>query len=54
MIAEQKNTERASSKIIEQWLAYLQELHARIAHRFLRPEVRARAYGSTRRAARQR
>lgn len=45
MITEQKGTtERASSKTIEQWPAYLQELHARIAHRFLRPEVRARAY----------
>lgn len=44
MIAEQKGTERASSKTIEQWTAYLEDLHARIAHRFLRPEVRARAY----------
>ncbi len=43
MIGEQKDTERASSKTIEQWWsAYLQDLHARIAHRFLRPEVRER------------
>jgi SRSO17 transposase len=44
MNAEQTGTEQASSTIIEQWSVYLQELHARIAHRFLRPEVRARAY----------
>jgi SRSO17 transposase len=44
MIAEQKGTERASSKTIELWTAYLEDLHARIAHRFPRPEVRARAY----------
>jgi SRSO17 transposase len=44
MNAEQTGTERASSKIIEQWPVYLKELHAHIAHRFLRPEVRARAY----------
>src|SRR3712207_7837526 len=36
--------ERANSKTIEQWSAHLEELHARIAHRFLRPEVRERAY----------
>lgn len=44
MTAEQTGTERASSRIIEQWSVYLQELHARIAHHFLRPEVKARAY----------
>src|SRR4051812_13473294 len=44
MSAEQIGAERASSKIVEQWSVYLQELHARIAHRFLRPEVRTRAY----------
>lgn len=44
MIAEQKGTEPATSKIVEQWSAYLKELHERIAHRFLRPEVRTRAY----------
>ena len=44
MNAEQMGTEQASSTIIKQWPVYLKELHARIAHRFLRPEVRARAY----------
>jgi SRSO17 transposase len=37
-------TERASSKTIERWSAHLEELHSRIAHHFLRPEVRQRAY----------
>ena len=44
MITEQTGTERASSTTIERWSAYLVELHARIAHHFLRPEVRERAY----------
>ena len=44
MNAAQIGTERVSSKLIEQWSGYLQELHACIAHHFLRPEVRARAY----------
>src|SRR3712207_6672974 len=44
MIAQQTGTERANSKTIERGAAYLEELHSRIAHRFLRPEVRARAY----------
>jgi SRSO17 transposase len=44
MIAQRTGTERANSKTIERWPAYLEELHSRIAHRFLRPEVRARAY----------
>jgi SRSO17 transposase len=44
MIAERTGTERVNSKTIERWSAYLQELHTRIAPRFLRPEVRARAY----------
>jgi hypothetical protein len=45
MIAEQTGTERArSSKILEQWSAYLGDLHARIVHHFLRPEVKARAH----------
>ena len=44
MTAVHSGTERASSKTIEQWSAYLEELHERIAHRFLRPEVRTRAY----------
>lgn len=37
-------TGRAPSKAVERWSVYLEELHARIAHRFLRPEVKARAY----------
>jgi SRSO17 transposase len=44
MTAEHTGTERASSKTIEQCSAYLKVLHERIAHRFLRPEVRTRAY----------
>jgi SRSO17 transposase len=44
MIAKQRATEGTNSKIIERWSAYLKELHARIAHRFRRPEVRQRAY----------
>jgi SRSO17 transposase len=44
MISHQMSTESANSKAIERWSAYLEELHSRIAHRFLRPEVRERAY----------
>ncbi len=44
MIAEQTGTERANSKTIARWSAYLEELHVRIAHHFLRPEVSQRAY----------
>jgi SRSO17 transposase len=44
MIAEQMSTERATSETIERWSAYLDELHSRVAHHFLRPEVRQRAY----------
>jgi hypothetical protein len=44
MIAEQMSPEWASLKTIERWSAHLEELHSRIAHRFLRPEVSARAY----------
>jgi len=44
MIAEQMGTEQAISETIEQWSAYLKELHARIAHHFSRAEVRERAY----------
>ena len=44
MIAEQMGAERANSKTIERWSAHLEELHSRIAKRFLRPEVRQRAY----------
>jgi SRSO17 transposase len=44
MITEQMSTERATSKTIERWSAYLDELHSRVAHHFLRPEVRQRAY----------
>jgi SRSO17 transposase len=42
--AEQTETGQASSKTITQWSMYLEDLHARIAHRFLRPEVSQRAY----------
>jgi SRSO17 transposase len=44
MITKQTGPERESSPIIERWSAYLEELHARLARRFQRPEVRARAY----------
>ncbi len=44
MIAEHQETEQANSKTIERWSVYLEELHSRIAHRFLRPEVSQRAY----------
>src|SRR5918993_918685 len=44
MIVEQSGNERANSETIEHWSAYLEEVHSRIAHRFLRPEVRERAY----------
>jgi SRSO17 transposase len=44
MFAEQMSTQQASWKTITRWSAYLEELHARIAHRFVRPEVRQRAY----------
>src|SRR3954447_5800531 len=44
MITKQTGPERESSPIIERWSAYLEELHARLARRFQRPELRARAY----------
>ena len=44
MIAERMGNERANSKTIARWSAYLDELHSRIARHFFRPEVRARAY----------
>jgi hypothetical protein len=44
MIAEQRGKQRANSKTIERWSVHLQELHSRIASRFLRSEVRQRAY----------
>src|SRR5215210_2194882 len=44
MIAEQMSNQRANSKTIERWSVHLQELHSRIAKRFLRSEVRQRAY----------
>jgi SRSO17 transposase len=43
-ITEQTESERENSLIIQRWSTYLKELHARIAHRFLRPEVSQRAY----------
>lgn len=43
MISEQQTgSARASSKTIEHWSAHLEDLHARIACRFGRPEVRER------------
>ena len=44
MIAKRMGNERTNSKTIERWSAYLDEVHSRIARRFLRPEVRERAY----------
>ena len=44
MIAEQSGNERANSKTIERWSAYLEEVHSRVARHFLRSEVRERAY----------
>src|SRR5215204_5475728 len=44
IIAEQMGNERANSKTIERWSVHLEELHSRIANRFLRSEVRQRAY----------
>jgi hypothetical protein len=45
MTAQHNGTkQRANSQTIQQWSSYLQDLHQRIAHRFLRPEVRQRAY----------
>ena len=44
MFTEQTGPQQAGSPAIERWSAYLKELHARIAHRFSRPEVRQRAY----------
>ena len=39
MFTEQTGPQQAGSPAIERWSAYLKELHARIAHRFSRPEV---------------
>jgi SRSO17 transposase len=44
VIAEPMGNERATSKTIERWSAYLDEVYSRIARHFLRPEVRERAY----------
>lgn len=44
MIAQTRRTERIESKTIDRWSAHLEDLNPRIAHRFSRPEVRARAY----------
>ena len=43
MIAEDTGNKREIPTSLKQWSTYLDELHARIAHRFLRPEVRDRA-----------
>ena len=42
MIAEDTETKQQSPTTFRQWSSYLEELHARIAHRFRRPEVRKR------------
>jgi SRSO17 transposase len=42
--AEHTGTQQAGSKAIKRWSTHLEELHERIANRFLRPELRARAY----------
>ena len=44
MIIGQTEPDRESSQIVQRWSTYLEELHSRIAHHFLRTEVRARAY----------
>ncbi len=44
MSAEHTGTQQAGSKAIKLWSTHLEELHERIANRFLRPELRARAY----------
>jgi SRSO17 transposase len=44
VIAEQMGNQRVNSNTIERWSVHLQELHSRIAKRFLRSEVRQRAY----------
>ncbi len=44
MIPQQMDTESVNPKTIERWSAYLEELHSRIAHHFLRPEVKERTY----------
>jgi SRSO17 transposase len=43
MIDENTGNKREIPTSLKQWSTYLDELHARIAHRFLRPEVRDRA-----------
>lgn len=45
MIGEGMGLDCLASTAIEQWSAYLEELHARIAGRFRRPEVKERARG---------
>src|SRR5215218_699764 len=44
MIAEDPRNKPLIPTTLQQWSTYLEELHSRIAHRFLRPEVRERAY----------
>jgi SRSO17 transposase len=43
MIAEDTRNKPQIPTTLQQWSTYLEELHSRIAHRFLRPEVRERA-----------
>src|ERR671933_2642607 len=43
MPRESSRKEQAEVETIQQWAAGLDRLHARVAHRFRRPEVRQRA-----------
>ena len=44
MIAEDAGNKPEIPTTLKQWTTYFDELYSRIAHRFLRPEVRERAY----------
>jgi SRSO17 transposase len=44
MIAEDTRNKPQIPTTLKQWSTYLEELHSRIAYRFLRPEVRERAF----------
>jgi SRSO17 transposase len=44
MIAEDTRIKPQIPTTLKQWSTYLEELHSRITYRFLRPEVRERAF----------
>ena len=44
MIAQDTRNKPQIPTTLQQWNTYLEVLHSRIAHRFLRPEVRERTY----------